>query len=72
MKSFLFILTLLSIAVLLMSVGIIIKGKFPDTHVGHNPNMKKKGISCAKHEHFGNMHKTCKKGIKNKSEQNSE
>jgi hypothetical protein len=30
-----------------LGVGIWIKGKFPDTHVGHNPDMKKMGITCA-------------------------
>ena len=31
-----------------LAIGIIIKGKFPDTHVGHNAEMKKMGVTCAK------------------------
>ncbi len=27
--------------------------KFPDTHVGHNKNMREKGIGCAKCENMG-------------------
>ncbi|MDR1672715.1 MAG: hypothetical protein LBS09_04540 [Bacteroidales bacterium] len=33
-----------------LGIGIWVKGKFPDTHVEHNPEMKKLGITCAKNE----------------------
>ena len=47
---FLIVAALIAIAVAGLSIGVLIKGKFPDTHVGHNPNMKKLGITCAKNE----------------------
>ena len=45
---FLIIAALVAIAVVCLSVGIIVKGKFPNTHVGHNADMKKMGITCIK------------------------
>ncbi len=47
---FLITVVLVAIALVGLAVGVLIKGKFPDTHVGHNPDMKKLGISCAKNE----------------------
>ncbi len=47
---FLIVAILIAIAFVGLGIGILIKGKFPDTHVGHNPNMKKMGITCAKNE----------------------
>ena len=47
---FLIVAVLVAIAVVGLSVGVLIKGKFPDTHVGHNADMKKLGITCAKNE----------------------
>lgn len=45
------LLTLLIIAIsfALLAITIIIKknGKFPNTHVGGNKNMRKRGIKCA-------------------------
>jgi hypothetical protein len=40
---------ILSIGAAFMGVRILLKsgGKFPDTHVGHNPEMRKRGITCA-------------------------
>jgi hypothetical protein len=48
----LFIITaiIIALAIIGLAVGILVKGKFPDTHVGHNPNMKKLGITCAKND----------------------
>lgn len=45
-------LILVGISFLGMAITIIIKkgGKFPETGVGHNPEMKKRGLSCAKTE----------------------
>ena len=47
-----FIITAIFVALAFvgLAVGIIIKGKFPDTHVGHNADMKKLGITCAKND----------------------
>ncbi len=49
-KIFLIVVILIAIAFVGLGIGILIKGKFPDTHVGHNPNMKKLGITCAKND----------------------
>jgi len=47
---FVVVIVLVAIAAVFLSIGVIIKGKFPDTHVGHNVEMKKRGISCVKNE----------------------
>ena len=47
---FITVTVLIALAVLGLAVGIIIKGKFPETHAGHNAEMKKLGISCAKRD----------------------
>ena len=48
LQLFLIVAILVAIAIACLAVGIIIKGKFPDTHVGHNAEMKKMGITCVK------------------------
>lgn len=55
---------LLSIGLLGMSLNILIKknGKFPEFRVGHNKEMKKKGISCVKHEEIKCHKKNLKEG----------
>ena len=45
---FIIVAVLIAIAVAGLSIGILVKGKFPETHVGHNAEMKKLGIKCAK------------------------
>lgn len=56
MKTFLilFILTVIVIALAMagLAIRMLIKknGKFPETHIGRNKNMKKLGITCAKDE----------------------
>ncbi len=47
---FIIVAVLVAVAFVGLAVGILIKGKFPNTHVGHNPDMKKLGITCAKNE----------------------
>ena len=47
---FLIVSALIAIALVCLAVGVIIKGKFPETHVGHNSEMKKLGITCAKND----------------------
>ena len=51
-----------------LSINIIFKkdGKFPETEVGHNKEMRKRGIICAKEEELrlwgrknGKGHPTC-------------
>jgi hypothetical protein len=46
---------LIGIAMLLLGIRLLIdKGsRFPDTHVGSNPGMKKLGISCAQSINVG-------------------
>ncbi len=41
----------LGIAFLGLSLGILLKpgGRFPETHVGRNKEMRKLGIKCSKH-----------------------
>jgi multisubunit Na+/H+ antiporter MnhC subunit len=52
-----FIITaiLIGLSMLLLGTQILLKkkGKFPETHVGHNKDMRKLGISCAKCENAG-------------------
>jgi len=40
---------LVAIALAGMAITIIVKprGRFPETHVGHNKEMRKRGITCA-------------------------
>ena len=35
-----------AICVFLLSIGIIIKGRFPNMHVSGNKEMRKRGIGC--------------------------
>ena len=37
---------IVAICVLFLCVGIIIKGRFPNTHVSGNKEMRKRGIGC--------------------------
>jgi hypothetical protein len=45
----------LALAALGMGIRMIIKsnGKFPETHISRNPEMRKRGISCAQHNDTG-------------------
>jgi hypothetical protein len=49
-KVILLAIALVSLAFFGLALQIVLKknGKFPDTHVGHNREMKKRGIVCAK------------------------
>lgn len=48
-------LLLLALVLIAMGIGMLVKkqGRFPDTHVGSNPEMRKRGISCAKSTSIG-------------------
>ncbi|NMC41584.1 MAG: hypothetical protein GYA43_10535 [Bacteroidales bacterium] len=48
-------LLLLALVLIAMGIGMLVKkqGRFPDTHVGSNPEMRKRGISCAKSTNIG-------------------
>ena len=39
-------LAIVAICVFFLCIGIIIKGKFPNTHVSGNKEMRKRGIGC--------------------------
>ncbi len=45
-------ITIVALAIIGLGVSIFFKkdGKFPETGVGHNPEMKKLGLSCARSE----------------------
>ncbi|MBO6173386.1 MAG: hypothetical protein J6N80_08505 [Bacteroidales bacterium] len=46
MKTLLAAILILAIAIALMCVGIIFKGKFPETEVSKNENMRRLGVKC--------------------------
>ena len=52
MKLILLCITLVGICVFLLCFNIIFRkdGKFPDTEIEHNKEMRKRGIQCAKLE----------------------
>lgn len=50
MKTVLAAILILAVAIALMCVGIIFKGKFPETEVSRNENMKKLGIKCMREQ----------------------
>lgn len=54
METLLFTVALLALAVVLLGVKIffIKGGRFPNTHIHANPEMKKRGITCARDEKF--------------------
>jgi hypothetical protein len=50
MSLFLLTIVLVALCVVLLSFNIIFRknGKFPDTEIGHNKEMRKLGLRCAK------------------------
>jgi hypothetical protein len=46
---------LLIISFSFLGIGILIKkhGKFPNTHISQNEEMRKRGITCAQHNDIG-------------------
>ncbi len=46
LETILLTLLIVAICVALLCVGILIKGKFPNTHVSGNKALRKKGIGC--------------------------
>ena len=49
-KLLLIVIVLVGIAIAGLATTILLKknGQFPNTHVGSNPNMRKKGLMCIK------------------------
>ena len=56
MATLLFTVALLLVAVLLLGVKIFFTrgGRFPNTHIHSNPEMRKRGITCANDSNFFN------------------
>lgn len=48
LKTLLFTLLIIAISIALLAITVIIKknGRFPNTHVGGNKAMRKRGIKC--------------------------
>jgi hypothetical protein len=46
---------LITLALVGLGISMLIKpgGKFPDTHISHNKEMRKRGITCAQHTDTG-------------------
>lgn len=55
---------ILGVALLVMGYRVFFnkEGKFPETEVGHNKEMRKRGIRCAKHEELRCRHEIEKEG----------
>jgi len=47
---FIAVTIIIAFAFVCLAIGVFIKGKFPETHIGHNSEMKKLGITCAKND----------------------
>ena len=45
-KIFLLTLLVLAVAVVMLSVGILFRGRFSNSHVSGNPALRRKGIGC--------------------------
>ena len=54
MATLLLTLAIVELAVLLLGVKIFFVkgGRFPNTHIHDNPEMRKRGITCAKDKEF--------------------
>lgn len=54
-KTLIISIILIAIAFIGFAVTILFKkgGHFPNTHVGENPEMKKRGLNCASNENLG-------------------
>lgn len=59
-------ITIVLLSILLVLIGVVLLGvrvfftkggKFPDTHVGHNKAMRKRGIHCAQTQDFQERNK---------------
>ena len=63
LKILIITIVLLSLSMLGMMLNILVKkkGKFPAYMIGHNRDMHKLGISCAKHEEIRCHNKRLKK-----------
>jgi hypothetical protein len=55
MKLILITILVLTVFLAFMAAWIFLgkRKRFPDTHISHNKEMRKRGITCAKHENMG-------------------
>lgn len=49
-KIFLLTLLVLAVAVVMLSVGILFRGRFSNSHVSGNRHLRHKGIHCARQQ----------------------
>ena len=56
MATFVLTLVIVGVAVMLLGVKIFFVkgGRFPNTHIHDNPEMRKRGITCAKDKEYNN------------------
>lgn len=47
LQTILITVLIVAISITILSVGIILKGKFPNPHVSGNKHLREKGIGCA-------------------------
>ena len=54
-KLILFTVLFVALAFAGLAISMLVKkgGKFPDTHISHNREMRRRGISCAQHTDTG-------------------
>jgi len=45
-KLFIIVLILVGLSLVALSIGILLKRGFPETHIGRNRRIKEKGIHC--------------------------
>ncbi|MGL5272790.1 MAG: hypothetical protein ACRC8J_04815 [Phocaeicola sp.] len=47
LQTILITVLIVATSIVALSIGIIIKGKFPNTHVSGNKSLQQEGVSCA-------------------------
>lgn len=56
MELFTLVLAIITICFLIMGVRVWIKGEFTNGEIGANPELRKKGLMCAKEEELRLLH----------------
>lgn len=53
-------LAIIAVSMVLLSIKLLIKkhGRFPNTHIGHSPAMRKRGIMCVQSMDFAERQET--------------
>ena len=60
MRTLLAAILILAIAIALMCVGIIVKGRFPETEISKNEKMRELGIKCMNEQENERMRRSKK------------